>query len=464
MKSSNDDDVTTGARVAPAAAWEPSLFETVETPTVVMTAGTSMEVLYVGVNSLCVERDGCLYLRGLLPTFCSFNSGKARELQIPLPSGVSTRDIKKAFGTRWAFLGIILSGGTVYTFSLKKWAFTRFDSTIVKSGVDDIQVNRIGELCFLYSDYSGNNNNDGGVTLNSKDGSVINIFPPIDSVSDYLYDASLQSFIDGDIEPISSFRLPVTPSAHGGFYGSSNPQERFTTIAATSTGFIALTSNGSVYTYGDGRFNSLGRVPSATLKSSQQGDGHTTAEDIATNGVGWGQVTALDGVVIRHVTANPGGHVQLALADDGTGYIWGGDGTENISTSNIVKFGSKSESEDEGEEVSMLDIFHPATNEPLEFENIAVGEDHVVMVEIGGRAVWTSGGGEMAQTGFGREGKYLPAALRDEDGRMEKGRWRRWEDGVVGGRVMQAECGFGCSLVVIDMETGDNGGLADRSR
>ncbi|KAF3931236.1 hypothetical protein ABW19_dt0204488 [Dactylella cylindrospora] len=169
---------------------------------------------------------------------------------------------------------------------------------------------------------------------------------------------------------------------------------------------------------------------------------------------GWGQVDALDGISIAKVISNPGGHVQLAISDDGTGYIWGGDGTEVIDSlpGNKLQV-QEDEEEEEQDEVGLIDLLDPSTREPLDFENAGCGEDHVVLIEKGGGGVWVSGASDAGQLGFGVEYRCLPTALGiDEDVRKEKGKWRRWSNGIIGGlgRVVQIECGFGSTMIVID--------------
>ncbi|KAF3319324.1 hypothetical protein TWF173_003768 [Orbilia oligospora] len=395
---------------------EPNLFTSVDTPTVVMAARKSMRVLYAGTNSICVERDGNIYLRGLLPTYVPGYSRKLRELAIPLPLGVQAHNVTKAFGTRWAFLGLVLSDGRICSFSLTDWSFNMLHCDATENLVYDIQVNRIGEMCFLCSSSSmecGPGN------------SVIRVYPPIPSIVEHLYDASLESLTSNTISPISTFDLGP------GFDDGIIQQEVFTSIASTSTGFIALTSNGNIYTYGDNRFNSLGRPPDATRANAQ----------------GWGQVTALEGIVIKRIGANPGGHVQGALADDGTVYIWGGDGTENIN----VPFDSDPEDLKQDEDVTMVDIIHPDTSEPVGFDGVYVGEDYVVLVEEGGKGAWVSGASDMGQTGFGTEYRCLPTALEvDEEVKRQKGGWRRLDLETIRDsmKIVHVSCGFGCTLIL----------------
>ncbi|KAK6535481.1 hypothetical protein TWF694_001937 [Orbilia ellipsospora] len=54
--SGSAEEDAAAATVTPTrAAREPSLFTTLETPTVIMTASDSMRILYVGVDSICGE-------------------------------------------------------------------------------------------------------------------------------------------------------------------------------------------------------------------------------------------------------------------------------------------------------------------------------------------------------------------------------------------------------------------------
>ncbi|KAK6528407.1 hypothetical protein TWF281_009648 [Arthrobotrys megalospora] len=419
----NENTDRDGAPAEPTR--EPNLITVVDTPTIVMTAGESMRVLYLGSHSLCVERDGNIYLRGLLPTFAPGASRGHRELPVPLPPGTEAQDIEKAFGTRWAFLGLILSDGSVYTFSLADWSFAKLLCAATENPVSDIQVNRIGEICFLYSCPSSGSGESGS------GGSKLKVYPPLPSITEHLYDASLRSLVSNITTPISIFDMGTDYPGEGVLQG-----QIFKSIASTSTGFIALTSNGNIYTYGDRRFNSLGRSPDAVLASTS-----------GLNAQGWGQVTALEGISIERISANPGGHVQLALAEDGTAYLWGGDGTENINVPLTSDLGD----EKRDEEVVMVDIVYPGTSDPVEFEDLAVGEDHVVLIEQHGKGIWVSGGSDMGQTGFGIEYRCLPTALEVvEDTKKQKGMWRRLGLSLPEGcdRILWAKCGFGCTVLL----------------
>ncbi|KAK6360230.1 hypothetical protein TWF730_006380 [Orbilia blumenaviensis] len=406
---------------------EPNLFTSVDTPTVVMSARDSMRILYVGSHSVCVERDGTIYLRGILSTYAPGNQGGLREHPVLLPPGICADNVTKAFGTRWAFLGVILSDGRVCTFSLQDWSFTVLRCAATEIPVTDIRINRIGEICFLSSSSS-----EGTKVENP----IIRVYPAIPSIIEYLYDASLQSLTSNDTSPLSTFDLNSNRGE------GILQRETFTSIASTSTGFIALTSGGNVYTYGDRRFNSLGRPADAITPEAQ----------------GWGQVTALEGIMIEKISANPGGHVQVALAEDGTVYVWGGDGTENInvsSTSELESRKEKEEEEKEEEEVTMVDIVRPGDDEPVGFDIACVGEDCVILVEEGGKEVWVSGGSDMGQTGFGSEYRCLPAALGvDEEVKKKKGAWRRLEleDIDRSGKILDVDCGSGYTLVLLDSD------------
>ncbi|EWC47607.1 hypothetical protein DRE_03227 [Drechslerella stenobrocha 248] len=413
------------------------LFSTVESPTVVMAAGASLRVLYVGVHTVCVERDGCLYLQGLLPTLApaAINPERCRRvLPLPLPSSVRARDVAKAFGTQWSFVGLILCDGSICTFSLAGWSLARPSRTVVPGKVADIQINNCGELCILSYDQC-HVDDSGGSSDQPKHStsSVITVYPPLPSITDNLYDSSLQSLSPNLAASASIFRLPVDTST------CASACEYFTSIAATATGFVALTNNGRVHTYGDGRYNSLGRALNATHSAGS-----------ANNGAGWGLVAALDGIVIQRIAAARGGHIQLALSADRTAYIWGGDGTENVNTSAHPPTASPT-TDSSDEDVCMVDIASPGSGEPVDFSHAAVGEDHVVLVEADDGGVWVSGGSDMAQTGFGQEYRCLPTALvADEETRKQKAQWRRWDPIIEAEEcVVQVECGFGCTLVVV---------------
>ncbi|KAK6345590.1 hypothetical protein TWF718_007501 [Orbilia javanica] len=403
---------------------KPNLFTSVDTPTIVMTARESMRILYTGTHSICVERDGNIYLRGLLPTYAPDNSQKLRELAVPFPPGVQAHSVTKAFGTQWAFLGLILSNGSVCAFSLADWSFEVLRCSATENPVDDIKINKLGEVCFLYSPDPRK--------LGSRE-SIIGVYPTMPSIAEHLYDASLQSLALSAISPISTFRL-----SHGYRGGDAGQQDIFKSIASTSTGFIALTSNGNVYTYGDKRFNSLGRPPDASIASTSGSDNH-----------GWGQVTALGGISIKNISANPGGHVQSVLAEDGTVYIWGGDGSENINISLTSSDGNAEEDED----VAMVDIICPETHEPVGFDGVYVGEDYVVLIEEGGQGIWVSGGSDMSQIGFGREYRCLPTALEvDGSVKKEKGVWRKLSLSILGDalKIVGVSCGSGYTIVFLD--------------
>ncbi|KAK6359340.1 hypothetical protein TWF696_000501 [Orbilia brochopaga] len=445
-----------------------AVFKTVEVPSCVAD-GESLRILYAGFNSICFECDGEIVLSGLLPTRVSpaINRTRKRRLTIPLPPPAKASDVVKGFGTQCAFMGLILRDGKILNFTLKTCTLTWADLPILTS---DIQINQLGQLAMLYS-FSRRSDTDRKLTPTS-----LTIYPPLPSIVGNVFESTL------DIDALESMTAPETSSfSIGQIYqgvdaeaqGSEaeRQEDYFTSIAATATGFVALTARGQVYTYGDGRYNSLGRPADAILDLEDTDVGKP-------NIIGWGLVGALDGINITQIAAHPNGHVQLALCASGAAYIWGGDGTENISgtkmntRSNDTKAPketsdmddnansvSSDSSEDFDDDVTMIEI---EGHGEQDFTTGAVGINHIILASTQPSSsssthttqepsIWATGSADMAQTGFGTPYRCQPLSLSaDEDLKRANGRWRQWKDVDLGVGVRQVVCGFGYTLVVVD--------------
>ncbi|CAK4034687.1 Hypothetical predicted protein [Lecanosticta acicola] len=130
-------------------------------------------------------------------------------------------------------------------------------------------------------------------------------------------------------------------------------------LASTGT-FILLMENGEVFTWGDGRYQSLGRPVT--------GDGAVSADKP-------GALEALGGLQITKVAT--GGWMNAALSKDGALYVWGTTSPE--AAGGIECLGAS----DSGE-VSLVEI--PDSNgEPLDVLDVALGDNHIAVGVEGGR-------------------------------------------------------------------------------
>lgn len=153
-------------------------------------------------------------------------------------------------------------------------------------------------------------------------------------------------------------------------------------LSANATTFACVLDNGDVYTWGDARYGSLGRM--------------TSGEDITGADVP-GLVEALAGIKI--VKMSSGGWMHAALSESGAAYVWGSSNpgkTDMMTMLNGLELA----------EVRLVEI-PDESGEPLDMIDIAVGDGHLMAVAENG-TVYSAGENSNGQLGVGRRVKYAP--------------------------------------------------------
>ena len=159
---------------------------------------------------------------------------------------------------------------------------------------------------------------------------------------------------------------------HGPTFDHTVPG-RIAQLVANVTGFVCLTQDGNVYTWGDARHSSLGRSVAETQAKSP------------------GLVDSLAGIQIKKIASD--GWVTAALSTDGAVYIFG-TGTPGTQHSLSCLDGLNSM------EAALVDI--EDQGETLDFLDVAVGDGHVLLLAQDGR-VFAAGDNRNGQLGLGQK-------------------------------------------------------------
>ena len=124
-------------------------------------------------------------------------------------------------------------------------------------------------------------------------------------------------------------------------------------LLANVSSFLLLMESGYVWTWGDSRYQSLGRETS--------GEGTVPADQP-------GEVEALGGVSIKSIAA--GGWQAAALSEDGALYIWGAQnpGSEHRIRNLLPN------------EVNLVSIASGVDEEPLDILGVGIGSNHMAVV------------------------------------------------------------------------------------
>jgi hypothetical protein len=159
---------------------------------------------------------------------------------------------------------------------------------------------------------------------------------------------------------------------HGPSFSHTVPG-RVAQLVANVTGFVCLTKEGNVYTWGDARHSSLGRSVAETEAKSP------------------GLVESLAGIQIKKIASD--GWMTVALSEDGAVYIFGTGtpGTQH-SLSCLGELNPMGAALVEIEE----------DGEPLDFSDVAVGDGHVLLLAQNGH-VFAAGDNRNGQLGLGQK-------------------------------------------------------------
>ncbi|KAI4172636.1 MAG: hypothetical protein LQ343_003483 [Gyalolechia ehrenbergii] len=193
-------------------------------------------------------------------------------------------------------------------------------------------------------------------------------------------------------------------------------EEDITSLAATATGFAALTGNGTLLTFGDQRYPALlGRTPSRDYPASYPSI-----------------VSALDGIPIAKIVA--GSWMIAALSRDRDLYVWGHTLPQTpvrVEHAGLSALLNNVNEDGEREEVHLVDVAGGA-----DVDDVAVGDEHVVVLTTKGE-VWGLGSNEYGQLGLGQETKGT------------EGKWMRIDAISAGEEVIEINAGPFTTFLVV---------------
>ncbi|KAI5202134.1 RCC1/BLIP-II protein [Aureobasidium subglaciale] len=167
---------------------------------------------------------------------------------------------------------------------------------------------------------------------------------PRNSILEFTSFAKFREWFDDEVNDLHG------PSANHTVPG------RVAQLVANVTGFVCLTQNGNVYSWGDARHSSLGRSVAETEARYP------------------GLVGSLGGVQIKKVASD--GWITAALSDDGAVYLFG---TGTPGTEQSISCLRELEST----QAALVEI--EGKGEPLDFLDVAVGDGHVLLLVQDGR-------------------------------------------------------------------------------
>ncbi|PNS16862.1 hypothetical protein CAC42_4826 [Sphaceloma murrayae] len=185
-----------------------------------------------------------------------------------------------------------------------------------------------------------------------------------------------------EFRDLSSFRRWYADPSNPSHYPAKHHHipGRVQQLISNTSIFICLTTSGQVFTWGDPRYRGLGRATNGP------------ADKLADQP---GLLETLDGIKITKVSA--GGHMFAALSEDKAVYIWTAStpGSPNVLA---IHRGL-------GAGQMALVTISDERGEPRDFEDVAVGNGHVLLMDTDGK-VWAAGDNGNGQLGLGTERGY----------------------------------------------------------
>ncbi len=332
-----------------------------------------------------VAIDGKMTLRGPPLSNSLRNSVSESEANLALDKEEET--IVSFFGDHRGILGLLTNDGQIQASS----GF-RLKQVIIEHGLTI-------ELAIRHIAIAGNEkvvvcsfrkNSDEGQSSDHLDPfPVILEFPSFQALLDWNPHAPNPSFT----------KLPLPP------YLTSS----ISTLVSNFTNFTLLAASGDVYTWGDPRHSSLGRIPTPSSSATSP---HL--------------VDFLGGIRIRKIAS--GRWITAALSYDNDLYLWGGRPGEKYRIKSLPDLSRR---EDDEAEVKLVDI-----DGGVDVADVGVGDGHVVALCGDGR-VFAVGRGENGQLGIGMrefEEDWMEVRLRLEDGK----------------RVTEVSCGAWSSFLMVE--------------
>lgn len=187
---------------------------------------------------------------------------------------------------------------------------------------------------------------------------------------------TLGKFVDWYGEPANQKHRPI---AHHMIPG--RPKQ----LIASTAGFLKLMESGEVYSWGDPRYQSLGRAIT--------GDGATPADRP-------GIIEAVGGLKIDKIAT--GGWMSAALSKDRALYLWGA--SKLPGSEHAIKCLSQA---DPGE--PLLVIIPDDKGQPLDILDVGIGVGHIAVLaaDSDSRQIYVCGNNGNGQLGIGSEEQFL---------------------------------------------------------
>ncbi|KAI9717061.1 MAG: hypothetical protein M1812_004996 [Candelaria pacifica] len=309
--------------------------------------GNDIVVKYIGWSTV-LAIDGELTLRG--PRFS--NSTDSSSIGLDAALIFHGEDALAFIGDHRGVLGLLTSGGQIQATSGHKP-----QQSILDNGLTS-------ELIIRHITIAGN---EKVVICGSRRYSDQDELPFQQDFSPVVLEfPTFQALLDWDPNPLKpSFSpLPLPPDLN---------KSSIVALVSNFTSFTILTASGNVYTWGDPRHSSLGRIPTSCSPASSP---HL--------------VDFLGGIPIRKTVSR--GWITAALSYDNDLYLWGGRPGEKHRITDLPDL---SRGADDEAEVKLVDI-----DGGVDIVDVGIGDGHVLVLCEDGR-VFAAGRGENGQLGIG---------------------------------------------------------------
>ncbi|KAK4507095.1 hypothetical protein PRZ48_000829 [Zasmidium cellare] len=190
---------------------------------------------------------------------------------------------------------------------------------------------------------------------------------------------------NGNLVHIAEFNSPLAfvrwfrdPSGEGNYPACHHMiPGRPKQLLANTGSFILLMESGDVYTWGDARYQSLGRAIGEEMPADKPG-----------------AVDALGGLSISKIAS--GGWMHAALSADGALYVWG---------ANSPGVEGRIRCLEDQDQVALVTLPDPDA-EPLDVLDMAIGDNHIAAVTEGDR-MFVVGENRNGQLGVGSEERFI---------------------------------------------------------
>lgn len=301
----------------------------------------------------------------------------------------TTEPLKLAFGNHNSLLGALDDKGNLYRYTYGPISpDSEPISTLALASEDEDNAPRLSLLAITASDRV----------------SLTFIQAPNARLTHVLEFESYANFSEWYVDPSSE---SARPAGHHMLPGRAKQ------LVAGIASFALLMETGEVYSWGDGRYRSLGRraenVRTTTTKTGGEQDQDGEKE---TQG-GPQLVEAVGGLRVSKIVV--GGWVMGAIVEAaGAGYLWGAAGMPGSEGQIKVLEGLESG------EAALIEVGDDGEGGPLDVVDLAIGAGHVVVLCEGGKvfAVGENGNGQLGTGAMGQ--RYHAEWIQVRDGGIHR--------------------------------------------